>query len=331
MELEYTTALVTGGAGFIGSHLVDRLLDIGLAVRVLDDMSNGHETNIERSRQRAGFELVVGDVRSQETVESATRNIDVVFHEAAKVSVMHSARDPRLYFDVNVMGTLNLLEACRRNDVRKFVQASSSSVYGNTPVLPKSEVMPTSPMSPYAVTKLTQETLALSFCHTYGLNTTALRYFNVYGPRQRGGSYAGVISIFISRALAGDPLPIEGDGMQSRDFTYVSDAVQANILAAASAISKGRVYNVGGGGRITIEKLADAVISHTQSKSTKVFGPRRLGDVQDSLADLKRIEAELGYKPAVDIMKGLAATIAWQREASAVKTQVSIESQPRGA
>lgn len=303
--------LVTGGSGFIGSHLVDRLMNEGAYVRVLDDMSNGSESNITSWLENNRFEILRGDVRKEDTVKSALEDIEVVYHEAAKVSIPLSVREPHLVLDVNVMGTAVVLDACRKQGVEKVVVASSSSVYGDTPTLPKIESMQTQPISPYAVSKLAAENLASAFYSTYGLNTTSLRYFNVYGPRQRGGTYAGVMSIFIRQALKGEPLTIEGDGTQTRDFTFIDDVVTCNLLASRSPNSKGQFYNVGGGFRISIEELADLIIEITDSKSTKEYKDPRPGDVQDSLASLEKIGKDIDYKPKWTIRKGLTKTIEW--------------------
>jgi nucleoside-diphosphate-sugar epimerase len=307
------SVLVTGGAGFIGSHIVDRLMSEGASVRVLDDLSNGNMANLSLWKDNKNLEFIVGDIRDKRTVETALKDIEVVFHQAAKVSVPMSVKNPLLVMDVNAMGSATLLDGCRRGDINKIVVASSSSVYGDTPILPKEETMPTLPLSPYAVSKLSEETLAIAFHSTYGLNSTALRYFNVYGPRQRGGSYAGVMYIFISKALQNEPLPIEGDGQQSRDFTFIDDVVVCNILAAESSKSGGNVYTVGGGGRITIDKLADEIIVATDSMSTKRFIDPRPGDVRNSLASLVKVNADLGYSPRWNISRGLAKTVDWMK------------------
>jgi len=302
---------VIGGSGFIGSHIVDRLMNDGEFVRVLDDMSNGSESNISAWLKNERFEFLLGDMRKEDVVNKAMADIDVVYLEAAKVSVPLSVREPHLVMDVNVMGTTVVLDVCRKQDVEKVVVASSSSVYGDTPTLPKVETMPTLPISPYAVSKLAQENLTYAFCSTYGLNTTSLRYFNVYGPRQRGGHYAGVMSIFIKQAQQGIPLTIDGDGTQTRDFTFIDDVVTANLLALQSPNSKGKFYNVGGGARISIDELADLIIELTGSKSTKEYKDPRPGDVKDSLASLEKIGKDLGYKPKWTIRDGLAKTIEW--------------------
>lgn len=301
--------LVSGGAGFIGSHIVDRLMNDGAIVRVIDDMSNGSEGNFHQWNSHERFLFIRGDLRNRDVVRKAVNGVSVVFHQAAKVSVPASIENPYLTMDVNIMGTTTLLDECRMQDVEKIVVASSSSVYGDTPTLPKIETMPTLPISPYAVSKLAQENLAVSFSQTYGLNTTALRYFNVFGPRQRGGSYAGVISIFMKKALAGEDLPIEGDGQQTRDFTYVADAVEANIQVVQSQKTDGEVYNVGRGENITIEELAATIIKITNSKSGMAFLPTRVGDVRDSLASLEKLQRDTDYAPRTSVLEGLEITV----------------------
>lgn len=308
--------LVTGGAGFIGSHLVDKLMSDGAFVRVLDDMSNGSESNISSWLKNKHFELIHGDIRNADDVKKAVKDVEIVFHEAAKVSVPFSIREPHLVLDVNVLGTTTILDACRKQDVEKVVVASSSSVYGDTIELPKTESMAPNPISPYAVSKLAEEKLASAFHRTYGLNTTSLRYFNVYGPRQRGGAYAGVISIFIKQAQNGMPLTIDGHGLQTRDFTYVDDVVTCNLLALESSKSKGQFYNVGSGSRISIDELGNLIIELTNSKSTKEYGKQRIGDIQDSLASLEKIRMDIGYTPKWTIRHGLLKTIEWMNSAN---------------
>jgi UDP-glucose 4-epimerase len=303
--------LVIGGAGFIGSNIVDRLMTEGTPVRVLDDLSNGSNINLSRWSNDDRLDLIQGDMRNRKSVKRSLEDVDVVFLQAAKVSIPQSVENPYLVLDVNVMGTAVVLEEARKADTEKIVVASSSSVYGDTPTLPKTEEMPTNPISPYGVSKIAQEHLSMAFANTFGMDISALRYFNVYGPRQRGGHYAGVIQIFATQALKNEPLTIDGDGQQTRDFTYVDDVVEANILAANSKKVKGQVYNVGCGNRVSINKLADIIIAVTGSTSKKEYGPPRPGDVRDSLADLKRIREELGFVPMWEIEMGIEKTIEW--------------------
>ncbi|MFX1579450.1 MAG: SDR family NAD(P)-dependent oxidoreductase [Promethearchaeota archaeon] len=306
--------LVTGGAGFIGSHIVDRLMELGAKVKVLDDLSSGSLENLSRWRNNPNFELINGDIRNPEIVKEAVRGISVVFHQAAKVSVPFSIENPTLVADVNGMGTVILLDECRKADMEKVVVASSSSVYGETSTLPKIESMITEPISPYGVSKLTAERMAIAFAKTYNLNTTTLRYFNIFGPRQRGGSYAGVISIFINNGFTNQPFPIFGDGTQTRDFTFVRDVVDCNIRAAMSEKTNGEVYNVAGGQQITINRLGEIIKSLTGSTSEFQYLPKREGDIEHSLADISKAQRDFGYEPTVDIESGLKKTIEWMTE-----------------
>jgi UDP-glucose 4-epimerase len=306
--------LVTGGAGFIGSHIVDRMIELGAKVKVLDDMSSGSIGNVSRWKDNPSFELINGDIRNPDIVKEAVRGISIVFHQAAKVSVPFSIENPTLVADVNAMGTVVLLDECRKADVEKVVVASSSSVYGETPILPKIESMMTNPISPYGVSKLAAERMATAFTKTYSLNTTSLRYFNVFGPRQRGGSYAGVMSIFMNNGFSNQPFPIYGDGTQTRDFTFVRDVVECNILAAISDKNNGEVYNVAGGKQITISRVAKIIKNLTGSSSEFHYLPKREGDIEHSHADISKAQKDFGYQPTVDIESGLKKTIEWASE-----------------
>jgi len=308
---ENSEVLVTGGAGFIGSHIVDRLMELGAWVKVLDDMSSGSLMNVNRWGENQNFELIKGDIRNPEIVRNAVKGTSIVFHQAAKVSVPFSIENPILVADVNAMGTVILLDECRRADVEKIVVASSSSVYGETPILPKVESMTTNPISPYGVSKLTAERMAIAFTKIYNLKATALRYFNVFGPRQRGGSYAGAISIFIKNGFSNQPFPIFGDGTQTRDFTFVDDVVECNILAATSDRTNGEVYNVARGEQITINRVAAIIKNLTGSSSKFQHLPKREGDIEHSLADISKAQRDFGYEPMVDIESGLKKTIEW--------------------
>lgn len=303
------SALVTGGAGFIGGHLVEALLESGCRVRVLDDFATGREQNLAGCRDR--IELLRGDVRDAAAVARAVEGVDWVFHQAALPSVPRSVREPLLTHEVNVGGTLQILEASRRAGVRRVVYAASSSAYGNTPELPKRETMPATPLSPYALQKYSGEVYCRLYTELYGLETVALRYFNVYGPRQDPRSeYAAVIPRFIEACLAGKPARIHGDGGQTRDFTFVADAVRANLLAAASEKAPGQVMNVAGGRRISILELWRAVCREVGRELDPVHEPGRAGDVRDSLADLSRASELMGYAPTVDLQEGLRRTLA---------------------
>ena len=302
-------ALVTGGAGFIGSHLVDRLVEDGWEVRVLDDFSSGQEANLVQSRSRV--ELIRGDIRDAATAQGAVEGAEVVFHQAAVPSVPRSVAEPLRTNSVNVEGTLRLLESARRAAVRRFVYAASSSAYGDTEVLPKLETMPPQPLSPYALQKFCGEAYCRLYTQLYGLETVALRYFNVYGPRQDPRSeYAAVIPRFISACLAGEPAEIHGDGGQTRDFTFVADAVEANLLAADAERAAGAVINVAGGRQTALNELWELVLEVADAQIAPRHSEARSGDVRHSFADLARARQLLGYEPAVDLREGLRRTVA---------------------
>jgi nucleoside-diphosphate-sugar epimerase len=303
-------ALVTGGAGFIGSHLADGLLERGWQVRVLDDFSSGREANVAHWNGHA--ELTRGDLRDRPLLAKLLDGVEVVFHQAAVPSVPRSVAEPERTNDVNVTGTLGLLEAARRAGVRRVVFASSSSAYGDTPVLPKVETMPPCPLSPYALQKYAGERYCQLFHRLYGLETVALRYFNVYGPRQNPNSeYAAVIPRFAAACLAGEPPTVFGDGEQTRDFTFVADAVAANLLAADAERAPGEVVNVAGGRRVSLNELLREIRSLTGAKVEARYQPARAGDVRDSLADLSRARELLGFEPEVDLRSGLRRTLSY--------------------
>jgi UDP-glucose 4-epimerase len=308
-----TTTLVTGGGGFIGSHLLDRLLDLGHHVRALDNFSTGRRDNLRRTL--AHIELIEGDLRDPDTVRRAAQGAEIVLHQGALPSVPRSVNDPRTTNAVNVEGTLNVLLAAREAGVRRVVVASSSSVYGDTPTLPKVETMPPTPRSPYAISKLAAEQYTCTFAPLYGLETVALRYFNVFGPRQDPTSqYSGVIALFCTAALQGRPYTLQGDGLQSRDFTYVENVVQANLLAASAPDVSGQAFNVACGERITLLDLI-ATLNQLVGRELPIeHSPARAGDVRHSLADIGKARNLLGYAPAVDVAEGLARTLAWYRE-----------------
>ena len=299
--------LVTGGAGFIGSNLVRALLARGDDVRVLDNFSTGSRTNL------AGLEhdvdLVEGDLRSYERVHAAVRGAEVVYHEGALPSVPRSVQDPLTTTAVNVEGTLNVLLAARDEGVRRIVNASSSSVYGNAGELPKVESQAPDPISPYAVAKLAAERFCTSFSRVYALESVSLRYFNVFGPRQDPASqYAAVVPRFIRAIAAGEPVTIYGDGEQSRDFTYVDNVVSANLLGADAAAAHGEILNVATGGSITVNELADAIGALLGRPVEKIYEPARKADVRASWADLDEARRVLGYEPQVAFEEGLRRT-----------------------
>lgn len=301
-------ALVTGGAGFIGGHLVERLLAEGWRVRVLDDFSSGRESNLADSLER--IELIRGDLRDAETVEQAVDGMEVVFHEGAVPSVPRSVAEPLRTNSVNVDGTLLLLESARQSGVRRVVYAASSSAYGDTEVLPKVETMPANPLSPYALQKYAGEVYCRLYAELYGLETVALRYFNIYGPRQDPKSqYAAVIPRFTIACLQGEPACIHGDGEQTRDFTNVVDAVNANLLAADAPKASGSVCNVAAGRRTSLNELLAHIQELTGSDVPPRHDPPREGDVRDSLASLERSRELLGYEPSIDLREGLRRTV----------------------
>ena len=304
-------ALVTGGAGFIGSHLAERLVHDGHEVRVLDNLATGHRQNI---LPFAGeLELVEGDIQSYERVHNAVRGMEIVFHQAALPSVPRSVQDPLTSNATNVIGTLNVLLAARDAGVRRVVFASSSSVYGANPVLPKSEDLTPLPISPYAVAKLAGEGYCRSFWRVYELETVCLRYFNIFGPRQDPLSqYSAVIPSFISALLERRPPTIFGDGEQSRDFTYVDNVVEANLLAASSADGIGEVFNIACGEQVTLNQLMTELRGQLDTQIEAEHCPERVGEVRHSLADVSRAQAVLGYRPQVEFADGIARTLgAW--------------------
>ena len=306
--------LVTGGAGFIGSHIVERLVREGHAVRVLDNLSSGHEANLESF---GGVELIRGDIRDAQLVNEVTQGVNVVFHEAALGSVPRSVADPVTTHQVNITGTLNVFLAARDAGVKRVVYASSSSVYGETPVLPKREDMTPQPLSPYALSKLAGEHYASVFKHVYGFEIVSLRYFNIFGPRQDPESqYAAVIPRFITALLDGRAPVVYGDGLQSRDFTYVENVVNANLLAAEAEGVAGRVFNVACGGRYSLLDLLVKVKQILGSDIAVIHESARAGDVRDSQAAIQAAETGLGYKVSVNFEDGLRRTVEWYKKAA---------------
>lgn len=304
--------LVTGGAGFIGSNIVEELLRRGERVRVLDNFSTGKRENLAAFQER--IELVEGDLRDLSTVRRAVEGVDYVLHQAALPSVPRSVDDPLENDAVNVTGTLNLLVAARDAGVRRVVFASSCAVYGDEPTLPKREDMLPQPKSPYAVSKLAGEHYCRAFSEVYGLETVALRYFNVFGPRQDPASdYAAVIPLFITRMLRGQAPTIHGDGLQSRDFVYVADVVQANLLAATVPGVAGHVFNIAGGERYTLLDLIRVLNDVLGTDIVPVHDAPRPGDVRHSQADIGAAQQALGYRVVVDFAEGLRRTVEWYR------------------
>jgi UDP-glucose 4-epimerase len=306
--------VVTGGAGFIGSHLV-RALVPNYSVVVIDDFSSGKAQNLRSVRERARMRIVRGDVRDRFLVKSLTRKAEAIFHLAARPSVPRSIKNPVLTNSVNVDGTLNVLKCAVDNHVSKFVYSSSSSVYGESLTRLKKEELPPRPISPYAVSKLAGENYATAFYHTYGLPTVSLRYFNVYGPKQAPGPYAAVITSFVNRLLAGKPPIIFGDGKQARDFTFVSDVVQANLLAMNRERAIGEVLNVGTGRATSINDLAELAMQLCAKQKVGIIrGKSRVGDIKRSCADISKAKRVLGYSPQVQLRAGLRTVVAWLRE-----------------
>lgn len=304
-------ALVTGGAGFIGSHIASALLANGARVRVLDDLSTGHRENIDEIG--AGVDFIEGSVADEKLLAKALDGVELVFHEAAIPSVPRSVEAPRQSHIASVDGTFSLLLAARDNKVRRVVYAASSSAYGDQPTLPKSEQMLPDPLSPYAVAKLVGEYYCQVFTRVYGLETVSLRYFNVFGPRQDPGSqYSGVVSRFISSLLSGEQPVIYGDGEQSRDFTYIDNVVGANLSAAEASGASGKVINVANGERITLNQLLAELKDLTGKHDvTAQYLEPRVGDVRHSLADIAMARQFLGYESKVGLREGLQRTIDW--------------------
>jgi nucleoside-diphosphate-sugar epimerase len=317
-----TRTLVTGGAGFIGSHLSEALIDLGAEVVVLDDLSGGDVINFEPFRQRAGSRLrfVKGSILDRKLLEELVAGCHYVFHQAALGSVPRSVELPLSYHEVNSSGTVNVLETARQAKVRRVVFAASSSAYGDSEELPKTESMPVQAKSPYAATKVAGEAMLRAYAQCYPLDTVSLRYFNIFGPRQNANSaYAAVIAAFAKALLAGERPVIFGDGTQSRDFTFVHNAVHANLLAAAAdGRVGGQVMNIACGQRVSVNELANAMAALLGRPDLKPqHRPPRAGDVMHSLADLQLAKAVIGYEPIVPFQQGLASTCAWYREAFA--------------
>ena len=302
--------VVTGGAGFIGSHIVDRLLDLGARVISVDDMSNGKEANLSQNRERGKVEIVNGDVRTFD-YESLGR-VDGIFNEAAR-ALLPSFDDPITDLNVNTGGTIRILEYARKHDV-KFVHASSGSVYGNPLNIPITEEHPLNPISPYGASKLCSEVYCSMYYREYGVDVTMLRYFNVYGPRQSVSEEMGVIPIFVKRALNGQPLRIFGDGKQTRDFLNVADVVSANLLAFESTHGAGEFMNIGGGGlEISIAELSKLVAELCHSSSQVIFEKPKPGDIHRLVADNSKAEKLIGYSPKISLKEGLVRYIEYAK------------------
>jgi UDP-glucose 4-epimerase len=304
--------LITGIAGFIGSTLAHTLVERGDEVRGIDNLSTGSLDNLADIRDRIDFQQM--DLQDAAGMRSACDGVDFILHQAALASVPRSVKDPLTSHESNINGTLNLLLAARDAKVRRIVYAASSSAYGDQPTQPKQEDMPPLPLSPYAVQKLACEYYLQAFYRTYGLEGICLRYFNIFGPRQAADSpYSGVIAKFTTTMMAGETPTINGDGLTSRDFNYVDNAVSANLLAcqAPSAVATGRVFNVGTGASQTLNEVYTAIAGLLGFTGKPIYGPPRAGDIRHSLADIQRATAELGYQPKAHFHEGLQKTVAW--------------------
>jgi UDP-glucose 4-epimerase len=318
MKLPFKSALVTGGAGFIGSHLVDTLVSAGCKVAVLDNLSSGNYSNLKHLEGQ--FAFYQDDIRDQQAISAAAEGCEVIFHLAAIVSVPETIENPVDSAAVNDTGSLFVLDAARKKKARRVVFASSCAVYGDDRRLPKQEDMDPKPQSPYAVQKLAVEYYARVFHDLYGLETAVLRYFNVYGPRQNPSSpYSGVISIFLTKALHHEPAVIYGDGNQSRDFIYVQDVVRANLLAAAAKGAGGQVMNIGSGSSVVINQLWKAVCALSGQNLEPEYAPQRPGDIVESVAGIASAKTLIGFEPEISFEKGLESTFEWYRKSQKSK------------
>lgn len=313
MKATFRKALVTGGAGFIGSHLVEALTAIGCQVTVLDNLTSGNLANLKHLAGK--YDFYQEDIQDAKALLAAAEKCDVIFHLAAVVSVPQTVEHPVETAAVNDMGSLLVFETARRQKVKRVVFSSSCAIYGDDPRLPKREDMSPKPMSPYAVQKLTAEYNASVFYDLYGLETVVLRYFNVYGPRQNPASpYSGVISIFMTKALLNEAAFIYGDGQQSRDFIYVADVVKANLLAATAQSACGQVINIGSGHAVQINDLWQAICAICGRNITPAYEPKRPGDISESLADIERAKTLLDFNCEVPLETGLKSTFEWYRK-----------------
>ena len=307
------TYLITGGAGFIGSHIAEALVNKGERVKIIDNLSTGRIENIKSFIDKVKF--IEGDIRDFDLLKKITKDVDIIFHEAALPSVPRSIDNPIASNANNIDGTLNVLYAAKLNNVHRVVYAASSSAYGNSEVLPKTESMKPNPLSPYAVTKYTGELYCKVFYNVYGLETISLRYFNVFGPRQDPNSqYSAVIPKFIKAYLTGKPPVIYGGGEQSRDFTYIDNVVRANLLEASAKETHGETVNIACGKRITVNQLAEIIRKEIGANLKPVHKSERPGDVRHSLADITLAKNLIGYEPVVDVYDGLRRTINYFRK-----------------
>jgi UDP-N-acetylglucosamine/UDP-N-acetylgalactosamine 4-epimerase len=308
--------LVTGAAGFIGSNLVEAILGLGYKVKGLDDFSTGKKENVDEFRNNPNFEFIEGTILDLDTCIGACEGVDYVLHQAAWGSVPRSIEMPLIYEEINIRGTLNMMEAARRNEVKKFVYASSSSVYGDEPNLPKKEGREGNLLSPYALTKMVDEEYGKLYTKLYGLDTYGLRYFNVFGRRQNpDGAYAAVIPKFIKLLLEGKQPTINGDGKQSRDFTYIENVIEANLKACkASSDVAGQSFNIAYGGREFLINIYQELCLALGENIEPIFGDERKGDIKHSNADISKAKELLGYSPDWSFKKGIVAAIQWYKE-----------------
>lgn len=307
--------LVTGGAGFIGSNLCEAILNLGYKVRCLDDLSTGKQENVDLFKDNPNYEFIKGDIKNLETCMDACHGVDYVLNQAAWGSVPRSIEMPLFYCANNIMGTLNMMEAARQNSVKKFVYASSSSVYGDEPNLPKKEGREGNLLSPYAVSKRADEEWAKQYTRHYGLDTYGLRYFNVFGRRQDpNGAYAAVIPKFIRQLLHGERPTINGDGQQSRDFTYIENVIEANLKAClAPSSAAGEAFNIAYGGREYLNDIYMGLVDALKVDIKPIYGPDRAGDIKHSNADITKAKELLGYDPDWSFERGIKAAIEWYK------------------
>ena len=312
--------LVTGGAGFIGSHLVDRLLNEGFEVTVIDNLDTGRLENIAHHQDREEFHFIKGDIRDFDLVKETMKDIDAVFHEAALASVTLSVENPILTNDINVTGTLNLLKASSDLHVKRFIYASSAAIYGDTQPPQKTEDMTPNPTSPYGVSKLAAENYVKLFHKVYGLDTVSLRYFNVYGPRQRfdiQSAYGGAITIFTNRLLKNMPPIIYGDGEQTRDFVYIQDVVEANMLALNTKNAAGEAFNIGTGTNVSVNQVANTLNEIMNRKNLKtIHADPRPTDIRHGYADITKAKKILGFHPKISLKEGLTKLVKWYSNSS---------------
>ena len=322
MDLKEKRIVVTGAAGFIGSNLTDSLLEQGAEVVGIDNLFNGKMENLDEAFKYDNFKFHKGDIRDLNFLLDVFKDVDIVYHEAAFTSVPQSVKMPENCNDVNVNGILNVLNAARRLDVEKIIYASSSSVYGDTPTLPKREDMRRLPISPYGVAKLACEAYMQVYNQVYGLNTISLRYFNVFGPRQKDSNYSGVIAIWLGRILRNEDLIINGNGKNSRDFTYIKDVIQANLLAANNDVS-GEIFNIGAGSPISLTELAKLILKIANKENLKIlYAETRPGDILHSYADISKAKRVLKFEPKYNQEHGLKEYFKWYSNKYGIKLNI---------